>query len=63
MGIAFHWMLFVRFWKEEGVDFTMPWDQIIIIIIGSYFLIILSTIVPVRKAGRIQPAEALRDLT
>ena len=63
VGIAFHWMLFVRFWKEEGVDFTMPWNQIIIIIIGSYFLIILSTVVPVRKAGRIQPAEALRDLT
>ncbi len=63
VGIAFHWMLFDRFWKEEGVEFTMPWSHIITIIIGSYLLILMSTIIPVKKAGKIQPAEALRDLT
>ena len=63
VGIAFHWMLFQRFWKEEGVEFTMPWNHIITIVIVSYLLILVSTIIPVRKAGKIQPAEALRDLT
>ena len=44
----------------EGIRFTVPWIQIIIIIAVAYVFSMLATYLPARQAGRIHPAEALR---
>ena len=44
----------------EGIRFTVPWVQIIIIIAIAYVFSMLATYLPARQAGRIHPAEALR---
>ena len=43
-----------------GLQFSMPWLQIGIIIGIAYLFAMLTTYLPARQAGRIQPAEALR---
>ena len=43
-----------------GLEFSMPWLQIGIIIGIAYLFAMLTTYLPARQAGRIQPAEALR---
>jgi len=63
VGIGFHWYLYTKFWQERGEDFSMPMQSIIFIVLGSYFLVLLATIVPVARAAKILPAEALRDIS
>ena len=43
-----------------GLQFSMPWLQIGIIIGIAYLFAMLTTYLPARQAGRIHPAEALR---
>lgn len=62
VGIGFHYQLYVKFLKDEGAEFVLPWGQISIIILGAYLLTVLATAWPVRKAASIHPAEALRDI-
>ena len=48
---------------EEGIDtlrFSVPWVQIVIIVIAAYLFSLLTTFLPARHASRINPAEALR---
>jgi putative ABC transport system permease protein len=44
----------------EGVDFSVPWLMIAIILIITIIAALLMTIVPARQASRLSPAEALR---
>ena len=44
----------------EGLRFTVPWVQIVIIVAATYIFSILTTILPARQASHILPAEALR---
>ena len=60
VGIGFHWQLYVKYLKEEGAEFVMPWGEISLIVFGAYLLTLLATAWPVRKAASIHPAEALR---
>ncbi len=41
-------------------QFTLPWLQIGLILLGAYLFALLTTIIPALQAGRIYPAEALR---
>ena len=43
-----------------GLEFSMPWLQIGIIISIAYLFAMITTYLPARQAARIQPAEALR---
>ena len=43
-----------------GLEFSMPWLQIGIIIGIAYLFAMITTYLPARQAARIQPAEALR---
>ncbi|MGY8702614.1 MAG: FtsX-like permease family protein [Candidatus Poseidoniales archaeon] len=63
IGIGFHWYLYDRFWRSEGVEFTMPWASIVSITLAAWLLVLLVTALPVRRAAAIRPAEALRELT
>ena len=62
VGVGFHYQLYVKFLKDEGAEFVLPWGQISLIILGAYLLTILATAWPVRRAASIHPAEALRDI-
>ena len=62
VAVAFHYQLYRTFWQEQGEVFTMPWGQIALLVAISYALVLLSTAVPVRRASRIHPAEALRQV-
>ena len=44
----------------EGLSFTVPWVQIVIIISATYIFSMITTFLPARQAARIPPAEALR---
>ena len=48
---------------EEGIDtlrFSVPWLQIIAIVVVAYIFSMVATFLPARLASRIYPAEALR---
>ncbi|MDP7312941.1 MAG: FtsX-like permease family protein, partial [Candidatus Thalassarchaeaceae archaeon] len=62
VGVGFHYQLYVKFLKDEGAEFVLPWGQITMIILGAYLLTVLATAWPVRRAASIHPAEALRDI-
>ena len=45
---------------EENLKWVVPWLQIGVIIVLTYFFSLLATYLPARQASRIYPAEALR---
>ena len=48
---------------EEGIDaisFTVPWLQIVGILVVTYVFSLLTTFLPARQASKIYPSEALR---
>ena len=44
----------------EGISFSVPWLQIVGIIIATYVFAMLTTYFPARQASRVTPADALR---
>jgi putative ABC transport system permease protein len=62
VGIGFHYQLYVKYLRDEGAEFILPWQQISGIILGAYLLTLLATTWPVMRAASVHPAEALRDL-
>ena len=44
----------------EAIRFSIPWLQIVIIIVVAYVFSLITTFLPARQASRIYPAEALR---
>jgi putative ABC transport system permease protein len=41
--------------------FSIPWDQLVLVVLVSLGAALLMTILPARQAGRLTPAEALRE--
>ncbi len=41
--------------------FSIPWDQLVVVVLVSLGAALLMTLLPARQAGRLTPAEALRD--
>jgi len=62
IGIGFHYQLYVKYLRDEGAEFVLPWGQISAIIFGAYLLTLLATTWPVLQAASVHPAEALRDI-
>jgi putative ABC transport system permease protein len=44
----------------EGLTFTVPWLNVLIVIAIAYGASLLTTFLPARKAAKVYPAEALR---
>jgi putative ABC transport system permease protein len=59
VGIAFAAQLFASS-AVAGVTLTIPWDRLGIIFLITYAAVLLASIVPVLRAARIRPSEALR---
>ncbi len=61
LGAIISYNLVSQFETElEGIKFTVPWTQIIIIVGLAYVFSLLTTILPARQAASTLPAEALR---
>ena len=59
VAVGFHVALHSTFWKEQNVDLILPWQEVILIIIGGWILVMISTIIPVKRAVSISPSEAI----
>jgi putative ABC transport system permease protein len=59
VALAFHLALHGAIWEEQGVELILPWGTLISMLIGGWILVILATIIPVRRAMSITPAQAL----
>jgi putative ABC transport system permease protein len=42
------------------MQMTVPWGQVIVVVLIAYFASMLTTVLPARQASRVYPAEALR---
>ena len=47
-------------YEEPDYRLIVPWAQVVLIPVVAYILSLLTTFLPARRAGRIEPAEALR---
>jgi putative ABC transport system permease protein len=61
LGLAMSFSI-VEFSRRQTpqIEFTVPWLQIILIVVAAYLVSLVTTILPARSAARIYPAEALR---
>lgn len=61
LGTVISWLIVREIRQDiETIRFTIPWLQIIIIIIVAYLFSLTTTFLPARQASNIYPAEALR---
>jgi putative ABC transport system permease protein len=58
--VAHNTVLFLGRLNPE-LRFSIPWDQIALVVLISLAAALLMTLLPARAAGRMTPAEALRD--
>ena len=61
IAVGFHRALYVAFWEAQGAAFSLPWSTILLVTIGGWILVLLSTAVPIRRATKVPPSAALRD--
>ena len=62
IAIGFHYAIYQRFWADQGVDFSIPVSIISWILIGGWVLVILASILPIKRAMDISPSAALRSI-
>ncbi len=61
LGLALSWNLIAYFAKTEpGLHLTIPWGELIVIVLGVYLASLVTTYLPARQASRVFPAEALQ---
>jgi putative ABC transport system permease protein len=61
LGLVLSWNLVAYFAKTEpGLNLTIPWMELILIILGVYLASLLTTYLPADQASRVFPAEALQ---
>ena len=62
VALAFHYAIYQTFWEEQGVELILPWAEVIAMVVGGWILVLLATWVPVRKATKVTPSQALSSL-
>ena len=62
IGYGFHLVLYKAVWEGEGAAFAFPWPSTLLLFAGGWLVVLLTTFVPVRKASKIPPSAALRNL-
>jgi putative ABC transport system permease protein len=61
LGLSLAHQLVSYFMKTQpGIQFVIPWGQLVLIVLGSYLASLLTTCLPARQASQVFPAEALR---
>jgi ABC-type antimicrobial peptide transport system permease subunit len=62
IGYGFHVVLYKAIWEGEGAAFAFPWGGTILLFLGGWLVVLLTTFVPVRRASTIPPSAALRTV-
>ena len=62
VALMFHLALYRTFWEDQGVELILPWGEVLAIVIGGWILVLLSTWMPVSKATKVTPSQALSSL-
>ena len=62
VALAFHTAIHNTIWQEQGVELILPWATIIWLIIGGWIMVLLATTIPVSRATKITPSEALSSI-
>jgi putative ABC transport system permease protein len=60
LGIGIGWQIYQDAFADQGIDFVIPWLNLLVITVVAYVATIIFTIYPSIKASKIPPAEALR---
>ena len=59
VALAFHLALYQTFWKDQGAELILPWFEVVAMVIGGWLLVLAATWIPVTKATKITPSQAL----
>jgi ABC-type lipoprotein release transport system permease subunit len=62
VALAFHIALYRSVWEEKGVELILPWMEVSSIVIGGWALVLAATWIPVSKATKITPSQALSSI-
>jgi len=62
VAMMFHLALYRTFWEDQGVDLILPWVEVLSIVIGGWILVLIATWMPVSKATKVTPSQALSSL-
>ena len=60
IGYGFHVVLYKAIWEGEGAAFSFPWSSTLLLFLGGWVVVLLTTFIPVRAASTIPPSAALR---
>ncbi len=62
IGYGFHVVLYKAIWEGEGAAFSFPWTSTLLLFLAGWFVVLITTFVPVRRASTIPPSAALRTV-
>ena len=62
VALAFHVALYRTFWEEQGVELILPWLEVSSMVLGGWALVLIATWIPVSKATKITPSQALANV-
>ena len=62
VAISFHVALHDSFWKDQGVALILPWIEVMLLLVGGWILVLLATWIPVKKATKITPSQAISTI-
>ena len=62
VAIAFHYALYQTFWEEQGAKLILPWFEVISMVLGGWILVLLATWIPVSRATKVTPSQALSSI-
>ena len=62
VALAFHVALYRTFWEEQGVELILPWLEVSSMVLGGWALVLIATWIPVSKATKITPSQALASV-
>ena len=59
VALMFHVALYNEFWKDQGAELILPWGISVSMLVVGWLLVIFATVIPITKATKVTPAEAL----
>ena len=62
VAIAFHYALYQTFWEEQGAKLILPWFEVVSMVLGGWILVLMATWVPVARATKVTPSQALSSI-
>ena len=62
VAIAFHYALYQKVWEEQGAKLILPWFEVVSMVLGGWILVLMATWIPVARATKVTPSQALSSL-